>query len=146
MGKCPGCQQWNSFVEEMEAASKANRHILNGNRKFGQKPEKITEIKSEKEPRIAISLEEFNRVLGGGIVPGSLVLIGGDPGIGKSTLLLQVSSQLAEKGLPVLYISGEESTRQTKLRADRLGVSSDSLYVLAETNLLSISNHIEQLK
>lgn len=146
MGKCPGCQQWNTFVEEMEASSKANRHILNGNRKFVQKPEKITEIKSEKEPRIAISLEEFNRVLGGGIVPGSLVLIGGDPGIGKSTLLLQVSSQLAEKGLPVLYISGEESTRQTKLRAERLNIQSELLYVLSETNLFDISQQIDVIE
>ncbi len=87
-----------------------------------------------------------NRVLGGGVVPGSLVLIGGDPGIGKSTLLLQVSSQLADKELPVLYISGEESIRQTKLRADRLGVTSDQLYVLSETNLFDIVSQIEQIK
>src|SRR5690625_4289004 len=99
------------------------------------KPESITAIASEKEPRITTSMKEFNRVLGGGIVPGSLVLIGGDPGIGKSTLLLQISAQLAEKMLPVLYISGEESPRQTKLRADRLGVSADLLFVLSETNL-----------
>lgn len=92
------------------------------------------------------NLPEFNRVLGGGIVAGSLVLIGGDPGIGKSTLLLQVSAQLAEKELPVLYISGEESARQTKLRADRLGVKADQLYVLSETNLQDITRHIEDVK
>ncbi|MYL61489.1 DNA repair protein RadA, partial [Virgibacillus halodenitrificans] len=92
------------------------------------------------------TMKEFNRVLGGGIVLGSLVLIGGDPGIGKSTLLLQISSQLAEKQLPVLYISGEESTRQTKLRADRLGIKADQLYVLAETNLFDIAKQIEEVK
>src|SRR5699024_9501457 len=91
-------------------------------------------------------MKEFNRVVGGGIVPGSLVLIGGDPGIGKSTLLLQVSDQLAEKQLPVLYISGEESARQTKLRADRLEIQSDLLYVLAETNLYDIKKQIETVK
>jgi len=145
MGKCPGCQQWNTLVEEMESSSTGNKHVP---RTLGKasKAEKITEIESEKEPRITINMKEFNRVLGGGIVPGSLVLIGGDPGIGKSTLLLQVSAQLAEKQLPVLYISGEESTRQTKLRADRLGVTEDLLYVLAETNLLDIANQIEKIK
>src|SRR5690625_2745742 len=92
MGKCPGCQQWNTLVEEMESSSTGNKHVP---RTLGKasKAEKITEIESEKEPRITINMKEFNRVLGGGIVPGSLVLIGGDPGIGKSTLLLQVSAQ-----------------------------------------------------
>ncbi|GAB4074387.1 DNA repair protein RadA [Barrientosiimonas marina] len=93
---------------------------------------------------MTIAMEEFNRVLGGGIVPGSLALIGGDPGIGKSTLLLQISAQLADQQLPVLYISGEESVRQTKLRADRLGINTELLYVLAETNLRDIVYHIEQ--
>src|SRR5690625_7571037 len=91
-----------------------------------------------------LPMHEFDRVLGGGIVPGSLVLIGGDPGIGKSTLLLQISAHLAAKSLPVLYISGEESPRQTKIRADRLGVSQDLLFVLAETNLLDIANQIDR--
>src|SRR5699024_8724974 len=103
-------------------------------------------IQSEKEPRITIAMQEFNRVLGGGIVPGSLVLIGGDPGIGKSTLLLQTSAQIAAKDLTVLYISGEESIQQTKLRADRLYVDADKLYVLAETNLHQIIHHIENIK
>ncbi|GGA88518.1 DNA repair protein RadA [Ornithinibacillus halotolerans] len=146
MGKCPGCNNWNSFVEETSITGKQSRHTFSGVTTAGSKPEKITSIASQKEPRITTNLKELNRVLGGGVVPGSLVLIGGDPGIGKSTLLLQVSSQLAEKNLPVLYISGEESPKQTKLRADRLGVSSDLLYVLSETNLLSITHHIEQLK
>ena len=143
MGKCPSCNNWNSLVEEIEKKNNVKRPttgITSG------EPVKITAIESQKEPRVTTSMREFNRVLGGGIVPGSLVLIGGDPGIGKSTLLLQISSQLADKELPVLYISGEESTRQTKLRADRLGVSSDLLYVLAETNLFDIANQIELLK
>ena len=90
-------------------------------------------------------MPEFNRVLGGGIVAGSLVLIGGDPGIGKSTLLLQVSAQIADKNMPVLYISGEESARQTKLRAERLAITSDELYVLSETNLQDVVTHIENV-
>ncbi|WP_053217641.1 DNA repair protein RadA [Virgibacillus senegalensis] len=145
MGKCPGCHNWNTFVEEVEASSSSSRHTFQTQPGTKSKPEKITAIHSEEEPRVTTKMPEFNRVLGGGIVPGSLVLIGGDPGIGKSTLLLQVSSQLARKQMNVLYISGEESARQTKLRADRLGVTSDNLYVLAETNLLDISNQIEQL-
>ncbi|MEC5425610.1 DNA repair protein RadA [Virgibacillus sp. C22-A2] len=146
MGKCPGCDEWNTLVEEMESSDKRNKHTFNVGSKYSSKPESITAIESEKEPRIKTKMEEFNRVLGGGIVPGSLVLIGGDPGIGKSTLLLQISSQLAEKELPVLYISGEESTRQTKLRADRLNVKAELLYVLAETNLFDIAKQIEEIK
>ncbi|MFP7495325.1 DNA repair protein RadA [Terribacillus saccharophilus] len=145
MGKCPSCNNWNTFTEEVvtPAGSGAFRH---SNTTTAAKPQAITAIQSEKEPRVTTNLPEFNRVLGGGIVAGSLVLIGGDPGIGKSTLLLQVSAQLAEKDLPVLYISGEESARQTKLRADRLGVKADQLYVLSETNLQDITRHIEELK
>lgn len=146
MGKCPGCNNWNTLVEEMETSGTANRQTSDRSINTISKPESITAIESEKEPRITTTMEEFNRVLGGGVVPGSLVLIGGDPGIGKSTLLLQISSQLADKQMPVLYISGEESTRQTKLRADRLGVKSDLLYVLAETNMVDITNQIEQVK
>jgi len=146
LGKCPGCNNWNTLVEEIEASTGNNRHTMGRGLQTLSKPESITAIASEKEPRITTSMEEFNRVLGGGIVPGSLMLIGGDPGIGKSTLLLQISSQLAEKQLPVLYISGEESTRQTKLRADRLGVAADLLYVLAETNMVDIAAQIEEIK
>src|SRR5699024_7044290 len=91
MGKCPGCHNWNTLVEELEAPGKRAGHALVGGAGYGMKPEKITAIASQKEPRITTAMQEFNRVLGGGIVPGSLVLIGGDPGIGKSTLLLQVS-------------------------------------------------------
>ena len=111
-----------------------------------QKALPISSIEMIEEPRIGTDLEEFNRVLGGGIVPGSLILIGGDPGIGKSTLLLQVSSLLANKGQRVLYISGEESIRQTKLRAERLGVKSDELYIYAETDLGLIHETIADVK
>ncbi|WP_269412411.1 DNA repair protein RadA [Lentibacillus daqui] len=145
MGKCPGCNSWNTLVEEVEITGGKNGHQTELDTKQASKPERITAIASQKEPRVTTSLKEFNRVLGGGIVPGSLVLIGGDPGIGKSTLLLQISAQLAEKDLQVLYISGEESARQTKLRADRLGITADSLYVLSETNLFDISNQIEKI-
>lgn len=146
MGKCPGCHKWNTLVEELITTS-SSRHVLGSQSiQTKSKPEKITTIETEKEMRLLTSMKEFNRVLGGGIVPGSLVLIGGDPGIGKSTLLLQVSGQLAQKQLPVLYISGEESAQQTKLRADRLEIAEDLLYVLAETNLLDIASQIEKLK
>jgi len=146
MGKCPGCQQWNTLVEEV-TMKQSNRHVLsNQGEQTKSKPEKITAIDSENTTRYLTEMEEFNRVLGGGIVPGSLILIGGDPGIGKSTLLLQISGQLAKNQLPVLYISGEESIQQTKLRADRLNIGEDLLYVLAETNLFDIATHIEKLQ
>ncbi|MUV38058.1 DNA repair protein RadA like protein [Lentibacillus sp. JNUCC-1] len=146
MGKCPGCGNWNTLVEEVDSASLKGRHHLGVSQQAVSQPEKITAIESRKEPRVTTEMKEFNRVLGGGIVPGSLVLIGGDPGIGKSTLLLQISAQLADQNLSVLYISGEESTQQTKLRADRLNIKSEGLYVLAETNLFNIAKHIEQIK
>lgn len=144
MGKCPSCNNWNTLVEELETntSSKHTGISLGSN----HQPESITAIQSKDETRIKTDMPEFNRVLGGGVVPGSLVLIGGDPGIGKSTLLLQVSDQLAHNQVRVLYISGEESTRQTKLRANRLGVTSDQLYVLSETNLQLISSQIDQLE
>lgn len=144
MGKCPGCNNWNTMVEEVEAKTVRGRQV--SGTQVVSKPERITSIESQKEPRITTKMKEFNRVLGGGIVLGSLVLIGGDPGIGKSTLLLQISSQLAGKQLPVLYVSGEESIRQTKLRADRLGVKEDLLYVLSETNLFDIQKQIEEIR
>ncbi|MFD1359604.1 DNA repair protein RadA [Fictibacillus halophilus] len=135
MGKCPGCQAWNTMVEETIRPEKNVRGLSSGDSNLKQKPQSIVEVKSEQEPRIPTNYQEFNRVLGGGIVPGSLVLVGGDPGIGKSTLLLQTSAQLAQKGERVLYISGEESVKQTKLRADRLEIAAKDLFVLAETDL-----------
>lgn len=145
MGKCTNCNSWNSFVEEIKQTSK-KRGTGEAISTTVSKPTKINQIETEKEERILTKMKELNRVLGGGIVPGSLVLIGGDPGIGKSTLLLQTSSQIAEKSHTVLYISGEESLQQTKLRADRLNIHHDSLYVMAETDLYHIIRQIETVK
>jgi DNA repair protein RadA/Sms len=136
MGKCPGCGEWNSMVEEVIKPKGKHRIAFSHSESSTvSKPSPIHQIQAAQEPRMLTGLHEFNRVLGGGIVKGSLVLIGGDPGIGKSTLLLQVSSQLAERGNDVLYISGEESLKQTKLRSDRLGVKGERLFVLSETDL-----------
>jgi len=147
MGKCPGCGIWNKMVEEVEKTSPNRRKAFTHSEGTNvlSKATPITSIETTHEPRIQTDLSELNRVLGGGIVRGSLVLIGGDPGIGKSTLLLQVSSQLANKNQSVLYISGEESMKQTKLRADRLGVASDNLLVYSETDLDEISRTIDQV-
>jgi len=145
MGKCPGCGAWNSMTEETESVTKApvgRSEML----RTKEKPASIIDIDSGREPRISTGLTELNRVLGGGLVPGSLMLVGGDPGIGKSTLLLQTSNSLASQGLKVLYVSGEESVRQTKLRADRLGTLSEKLFVLCETNLDFIEEAITSLE
>ncbi|SEQ84976.1 DNA repair protein RadA [Piscibacillus halophilus] len=147
MGKCPACHQWNTMVEEKIRPNKGqNKHSLGSvGSERKRKPSPINHITSQEEKRIETKMEEFNRVLGGGVVPGSLVLIGGDPGIGKSTLLLQVSSQLAAKSLQVLYISGEESEKQTKLRADRLNINEDELYIMAETNIDDIIDAVNEM-
>jgi DNA repair protein RadA/Sms len=147
LGRCPGCSTWNSMVEEIERAKPVTRGVfVHSADDIISKPVPITTVTTTQEPRIQTNISEFNRVLGGGIVKGSLVLIGGDPGIGKSTLLLQVSAQLAAMQHKVLYISGEESVKQTKLRADRLHVASDQLYVLAETDLEYIVEAIENVR
>ncbi|WP_147535713.1 DNA repair protein RadA [Bacillus marasmi] len=147
MGRCPGCGAWNKMVEEVEIVGSGKRGAFAHSQGIGgqSKPTPITSIETGNEVRIETELKEFNRVLGGGVVQGSLVLIGGDPGIGKSTLLLQVSSQLAKLGQSVLYISGEESLRQTKLRAERLGITSENLLVYSETNLDEISRTIDSI-
>lgn len=135
------------MTEEVVRKEPANRRsAFNHSVQTIQKPSPISAIETSEEPRIKTNLEEFNRVLGSGIVKGSLVLIGGDPGIGKSTLLLQVSAQLSDKNQNVLYISGEESIKQTKLRADRLGIESASLHVLAETDMEYITSAIQEMK
>ncbi|WP_416148152.1 DNA repair protein RadA [Salipaludibacillus sp. HK11] len=146
MGKCPGCDSFNSLVEEIEAESASQkRSFVTSAGEYVAKPQPITKIERTNEQRISTHINELNRVLGGGVVPGSLVLVGGDPGIGKSTLLLQVSATLSENKKRVLYISGEESVKQTKLRADRLGIGNDELYVLAETDVDLIEKVIEEL-
>ncbi|RAV10226.1 DNA repair protein RadA [Paenibacillus contaminans] len=143
LGKCPGCQAWNSMVEEVETVVKT-QGFQSPHLRTQEKPTSIIHIESAREPRVLTDNQELNRVLGGGIVPGSLILVGGDPGIGKSTLLLQTSFALTEKNLKVLYISGEESSRQIKLRADRLEVTSEQLFVLCETNVELILEAVEQ--
>ncbi len=146
MGRCPGCGEWNTMVEEIEVVTKGPRRTFQHSESTAQKATPITAIEIAEEPRVDTDLNELNRVLGGGIVPGSLVLIGGDPGIGKSTLLLQVSALLANKGQRVLYMSGEESVRQTKLRAERLGVTSSELYIYSETNLELVNEAIDNVE
>lgn len=143
MGKCPGCGSWNTMVEEVQDKDREGiLHTITGT----SKPLTIGEIEISEEERYTTSLEELDRVLGGGVVRGSLILVGGDPGIGKSTLLLQVSSNIASKGRVVLYASGEESSKQIKIRAERLEVEADKLYILSETNLSAIERYIEDLK
>lgn len=143
LGRCPNCSSWASFVEEVEVAEVKNARVsLTGEK---TKPVKLNQVTSSTVDRTKTDMEEFNRVLGGGVVPGSLVLIGGDPGIGKSTLLLQVSTQLASKGT-VLYVSGEESAEQIKLRSERLGDIDNEFYLYAETNMQSIRAEIEKLQ
>ncbi len=135
------------MVEEFEPSAKSgSRSFVTSSTSTGSKPQSIVTVQSETEARISTTMPELDRVLGGGIVPGSLVLVGGDPGIGKSTLLLQLSSKLADAKQRVLYISGEESVKQTKLRSDRLGVSSSDLYVLAETDIAFIERAIDEVK
>ncbi len=143
MGQCPGCREWNTFVEETiekKSAGKVQRE------RAAAGPVCLSSIETKEEERISTRLAELDRVLGGGIVPGSLVLVGGDPGIGKSTLLLQVCQELAADGRDVLYISGEESLKQIKLRAARIGEFADKLLLLCETNLDIISETIRQRK
>ncbi|HEM4054473.1 TPA: DNA repair protein RadA [Streptococcus suis] len=143
LGRCPNCGSWSSFVEEVEVAEVKNERVsLTGEK---TRPMKLNEVSSIQVARTKTNMEEFNRVLGGGVVPGSLVLIGGDPGIGKSTLLLQVSTQLSTIGT-VLYVSGEESAQQIKLRAERLGDIDSEFYLYAETNMQSIRTEFEKIK
>ncbi|HEL0661949.1 TPA: DNA repair protein RadA [Streptococcus equi subsp. zooepidemicus] len=143
LGRCPNCSAWSSFVEETEVKDVKNARIsLTGEK---SKPIKLKHVNGVRYQRIQTEMNEFNRVLGGGVVPGSLVLIGGDPGIGKSTLLLQVSIQLADKGT-VLYVSGEESAEQIKMRSDRLGQTDNDFYLYAETNMQAIRAEIEAIQ
>ena len=145
MGQCPGCKEWNTFVEEL-----VDRKSLSTSGKLKPateaKPVPLSAIRTSDEERVSTAMPELDRVLGGGVVKGSLVLVGGDPGIGKSTLLLQVCRNLSGQGLSVLYVSGEESLQQIKLRAERIGTFTDHLELLCETNLDSIRTAIERKK
>lgn len=143
-GRCPVCGAWNSMVEEKVKSTRQGATKSPLGRTPESVPRKVSEIETVAEPRIHMPSEELNRVLGGGLVPGSMVLIGGEPGIGKSTLVLQ--NILAIKSRRMLYVSGEESAMQIKLRADRLGRMSDNCYVVTETSLESIFAHIEKVQ
>jgi DNA repair protein RadA/Sms len=148
-GRCPNCGEWNSFVETVTTSSTSTASGLSTSRNdgTGNRPVPITQVKNEDFGRIKIPGEEFNRVLGGGIVQGSLVLIGGEPGIGKSTILASVAGELALWGeKPVLYISGEESPQQIKLRANRLGINTEKLLLLSETDLDAILAQIDAVQ
>ncbi len=144
LGKCPECGAWSSFVEEVSAA--AGKTVSAVELPDTNPPQRLSEIQMNSEIRIPTGISEFDRVLGGGIVQGSLVLIAGDPGIGKSTILLQTGGQLCKDGKKVLYVSAEESASQIKLRAERLNVTSDNLYIYPQTNFELIKKHIEEMK
>lgn len=146
MGQCPACRSWNSFVEEPAAKTKSSKETTVGVGGKKSRPAVLNEISTEEETRISTDIEELDRVLGGGIVTGSLTLVGGDPGIGKSTLLLQMCRRLAQKNRRLLYISGEESLRQIKMRAQRIGQFTDALKLYCETNLTEIEAVIEAEK
>lgn len=149
MGQCPGCREWNSFVEEtVSQGAKKGPGQAAGSAAGGRagKPMMLSQIDIREDNRIKTSMEELDRVLGGGVVQGSMVLVGGDPGIGKSTLLLQVCKLLSDAGHKILYISGEESLQQIKMRAQRIGEFNENLRLLCETNLEIISTTIENEK
>ena len=146
LGRCPDCGEWNSFMEERPAPEPAGRGRPAGLPIEGGRPKAYEAIDGSEEPRSSTGIDEFDRVLGGGLVPGSLVLIGGEPGIGKSTLLLQVAHLLGRTHGTVLYVSGEESDRQVKLRGERLGITGGGLFLMAETSLERILDEVEALK
>lgn len=143
LGKCPDCNNWNTMVEEVKDN---NSKLINNIEKKLDAVKKISEIKSGEKERYDTKIVELNRVLGGGLVKGSLTLISGDPGIGKSTLLLQTASNISEKYGKVLYVSGEESEEQIKIRGDRLGIKAEELYIVSETNLDIINAYIDKIK
>ena len=143
LGRCPDCGEWNTFVEERTAAPAPAGGI---SRLGGEGAQLYADVDTAVAPRIGTGVSEFDRVLGGGLVPGSLVLLGGEPGIGKSTLLLQAAAHFAASSGPVLYCSGEESTHQIKLRGERLGVGRVPLHLLAETCIEKLLEEVERLK
>ena len=144
LGKCPDCGQWNTLVEEVFESispSQAAKTVLNDTI-----PCLINDIEIDRSIRFTTGIEEFDRVLGGGLVQGSIVLLAGDPGIGKSTILLQTGKAICKDGRTALYVSAEESASQVKLRAQRLGVQSNSLYIYSQTNFEAIKRQIDEIK
>jgi len=141
LGKCPECGAWGSFTEELQGSNSQKIALIDD----GIKPSLISDITVGKEIRVSTNISEFDRILGGGLVQGSIVLIAGDPGIGKSTILLQTSGELSKQGKKVLYVTAEESSGQLKLRADRLDVNGDNLYIYPQTNLENIKAQIEEI-
>ena len=148
MGQCPGCKAWNTLVEETISTKKGTSSGIGSFQNSGKRPEpvRLTDISLSEDERQLTKIGELDRVLGGGIVPGSLVLVGGDPGIGKSTLLLQVCRNLANSKRKVLYISGEESMHQIKMRAERIGTFEEEMLLYCETDLDAITNAILKTK
>ncbi|MCA0459023.1 MAG: DNA repair protein RadA [Chloroflexi bacterium] len=146
-GRCPNCGEFNTMKESVEevSAPKSGKASRQPPGTLRTTPQRLSEISSDVGERLFVPVEEFNRVLGGGIVPGSIMLLGGEPGVGKSTLLLQICALLAQTVGTVLYVSGEESARQIKMRADRMKIESDDLYLLTETNLASIFEHVQSI-
>ncbi|HLY27896.1 MAG TPA: DNA repair protein RadA [Aggregatilineales bacterium] len=148
MGKCPQCGEWNTLEEviEQKETPKANARSAIAAAVGRSEPTRLKDISMDESPRFPVAMEEFSRVLGGGIVPGSVILLGGEPGIGKTTILSQISTLLAQTVGRVLYISGEESTRQIKMRAQRLGLSADDLFLVTETNLEVMMEHVQSIQ
>lgn len=144
VGKCPQCHEFGTMVEQIVATESSGAKRGRATASVS-KPKRLADISSDGLTRMAVPIAEFNRVLGGGIVPGSIVLVGGEPGIGKSTLLLQVAALSAKKHGPSLYISGEESVRQIKMRADRMTVTAEDLFLVTETNLDVMTEHIREV-
>ncbi|MBS4166246.1 MULTISPECIES: DNA repair protein RadA [unclassified Neochlamydia] len=144
-GQCPQCTSWNSMHEEVEVVGAKTRFEAQQPIRTSR-PVRLKEVSHKETPRIRTLLHEFDRLIGGGLVPGSLSLVGGDPGIGKSTLLLQISQALAMQGSIILYVCGEESVEQTSMRAQRLRIDSENLFLLSETNFSAIKAHIDQIK
>jgi DNA repair protein RadA/Sms len=145
MGRCPSCGEFNTMTEEIEEAARAGAARGPALNQPRPQPQRLGEVSAEVGDRLFVPVEEFSRVLGGGIVPGSIILLGGEPGIGKSTLVLQLCALLAQDLGAVLYVSGEESARQIKMRADRLGLKAHNLYLLTETSLEAILEHVQRL-
>ncbi|MEO8647870.1 MAG: ATPase domain-containing protein, partial [Acidobacteriota bacterium] len=143
LGQCPDCGEWNTLVEEKFQTTSSSGLFGGSN---GSAPISYGQIESQEGARVSTGIDEFDRVLGGGIVTGSLVLIGGSPGIGKSTIVIQIANKLSAAGGKVLYVSGEESERQIKMRGERLGIDAENLFLLPETNLQRILSQAEKLQ